>query len=47
MRIVVDDQGGANITVVEGDVSPTILLNAGKAHALIIAECEEEQCSQT
>lgn len=38
MRIYVDDQGGANITVVKDEVSPTILLNGAKAHAMIIAE---------
>ena len=37
-RIYLDDQGGRIMNVLSADVSPTIMLNAGKAHALIVCE---------
>ena len=40
-RIFLDDQGGQVMQVLTKDVSPTIMLNAGKAHALIV--CEKKQ----
>ena len=40
-RIFLDDQGGNVMQVLTKDVSPTIMQNAGKAHALIV--CEQRQ----
>ena len=37
-RIYLDDQGGKVMQVFSKDVSPTIMQNAGKAHALIVCE---------
>jgi hypothetical protein len=37
-RIFLDDQGGQVMQVLSKDVSPTIMQNAGKAHALIVCE---------
>ena len=37
-RIYLDDQGGQVMQVLSKDVSPTIMQNAGKAHALIVCE---------
>ena len=34
-RIYLDDQGGRVMQVLSSDVSPTLMQNAGKAHALI------------
>ena len=40
-RIFLDDQGGQVMQVLSKDVAPTIMQNAGKAHALIV--CEPKQ----
>lgn len=40
-RIFLDDQGGQVMQVLSKDVAPTIMQNAGKAHALIV--CEQRQ----
>lgn len=37
-RIYLDDQGGSVMQILSKDVSPTIMQNAGKAHALIVCE---------
>ena len=37
-RIYLDDQGGQVMQVLSKDVSPTIMQNAGTAHALIVCE---------
>ena len=37
-RIYLDDQGGQFMQILSKDVSPTIMQNAGKAHALIVCE---------
>ena len=37
-RIYLDDQGGQVMKVLKEDISPTIMQNAGKAHALIVCE---------
>lgn len=37
-RIYFDDQGGQQMRVLKEDVSPCILLNGAKAHALIVCE---------
>ena len=37
-RIYLDDQGGRQMQVLKEDVSPCILLNGAKAHALIVCE---------
>lgn len=37
-RIYLDDQGGQVMSVLKEDISPTIMQNAGKAHALIVCE---------
>lgn len=37
-RIYLDDQGGHQMQVLKEDVSPCILLNGAKAHALIVCE---------
>ncbi len=37
-RLYLDDQGGQVMQVLSKDVSPTIMQNAGKAHALIVCE---------
>jgi len=37
-RIYLDDQGGQVMQVLSADVAPTIMQNAGKAHALIVCE---------
>ena len=37
-RIYLDDQGGQVMQILSKDVSPTIMQNAGKAHALIVCE---------
>ena len=37
-RIYLDDQGGQVMQVLQKDVAPTIMQNAGKAHALIVCE---------
>lgn len=34
--LYLDDQGGGVMNVVDDDISPTILLNGAKAHALIV-----------
>ena len=36
--IYLDDQGGRQMQVLKEDVSPCILLNGAKAHALIVCE---------
>ena len=36
--IFLDDQGGRQMNVLKEDVSPCILLNGAKAHALIVCE---------
>lgn len=36
--IYLDDQGGSVMQVLSKDVSPTIMLNGAKAHALIVCE---------
>lgn len=36
--IYLDDQGGRQMQVLQDDVSPCILLNGAKAHALIVCE---------
>lgn len=35
-----DDQGGGVMNLVDGDVSPSILLNAAKGHALLVVSVE-------
>lgn len=37
-RIYFDDQGGGQMKIVTEDVSPCLLLNAAKKHALIVYE---------
>lgn len=37
-RIYLDDQGGMVMQLLTEDVSPTLMLNAAKAHALIVCE---------
>ena len=37
-RIYLDDQGGRVMQDLSSDVSPTLMQNAGKAHALIVCE---------
>ena len=37
-RIYLDDQGGTVMQLLTEDVSPTLMLNAAKAHALIVCE---------
>ena len=37
-RIYLDDQGGVVMQLLSDDVSPTLMLNAAKAHALIVCE---------
>lgn len=41
-RIYLDDQGGQVMQVLQKDVAPTIMQNAGKAHALIVCEPQRE-----
>lgn len=36
--IYLDDQGGSVMNVLKEDVSPTLMLNAAKAHALIVCQ---------
>lgn len=36
--IYLDDQGGRQMQILKEDVSPCILLNGAKAHALIVCE---------
>ena len=36
--IYLDDQGGRQMLILKEDVSPCILLNGAKAHALIVCE---------
>lgn len=36
--IYLDDQGGKQMQILKEDVSPCILLNGAKAHALIVCE---------
>ena len=40
--IYFDDQGGRQMQVLKEDVSPCILLNGAKAHALIVCEKKRE-----
>lgn len=37
-RYYLDDQGGSQMSVMSEDISPCILLNGGKGHALIVCE---------
>lgn len=43
MTLYFDDQGGGVMKVVSEDVSPTILLNGAKAHALIVMSIKVEE----
>lgn len=40
-KIYLDDQGGRQMQVLADDVSPCILLNGAKAHALIVCETKK------
>lgn len=41
-HMFVDDQGGGNINVVKGNVSPCLLLNAAKGHGLVVVSPKKE-----